>query len=156
VGVTLAVASVLTLAGRHAEEDVRAGVWGVAGGVGYGLSGVLFAVTGRAFTTGGVVEALAAWQTWAAVACGMTSFLLIQNAFAAGKLLAVEPGLTLANPLVATVWGLAVFNEQVRTGPGLVVAVAGAVLLSVGVVLIARSPVLEHHATARTTVRALR
>jgi drug/metabolite transporter (DMT)-like permease len=156
VGVTLAVAAVLTLAGRHAVGDARAELWGVAGGVGYGLSGVLFAVTGRAFTTGGVVEALAAWQTWAAVACGMTSFLLIQNAFAAGKLLAVEPGLTLSNPLVATVWGLAVFGETARTGPILLVAVAGAVLLSVGVVLIARSPVLEHHATAGAVVRPLR
>ena len=156
VGATLAVAAGLTLAGRRAEEDVRAGLWGVAGGVGYGLSGVLFAVTSRAFTTGGLVEALATWQTWAAVACGMASFLLIQNAFAAGKLLAVEPGLTLANPLVAMIWGLAVFGETTRTGVGLVVAVVGAVLLSVGVVLITRSPLLGHHAAARTTVRALR
>jgi drug/metabolite transporter (DMT)-like permease len=156
VGVTLAVAAVLTLAGRRAEEDVRAGLWGVAGGVGYGLSGVLFAVTGRALTTEGVVQALASWQTWAAVMCGVSSFLLIQNAFAAGKLLAVEPGLTLANPLVAMVWGLAVFGETARTGPVLVVAVVGAVLLTVGVVLITRSPLLNHHAAGRAAVRPLR
>ena len=155
VGVTLAVLAALTLAGRRAEEDVRAGLWGVAGGVGYGLSGVLFAVTGRSLAVDGIGTALTAWQTWAAVACGVTSFLLIQNAFAAGKLLAVEPGLTLANPLVAMVWGLAVFGETARTGPVLLVAVPGAVLLAVGVVLIARSPVLAHHALT-PAVRAVR
>jgi hypothetical protein len=58
--------------------------------------------------------------------------------------------------LIAITWGLAVFGETARSGPGPVVAAAGVVLLSVGVVFIARSPVLEHHATTRPAVRPLR
>lgn len=119
-----------------------------AAGAGYGLTGVLFAVAGRTLTTAGTGAALTTWQTYAAVVVAAGSFFLLQHALAAGKLVAVEPGLTLANPLVAVVWGLLVFGESAQIGLALIGTVAGAVLLVVGVVLLARSPVLENHTSS--------
>lgn len=80
-----------------------------------------------------------------ALATGTVSFYLLQNAMVAGRLVAVEPGLTLANPIVAVTWGLFVFGESGRTGPALVGTLAGGALLVGGVILLARSPVLENH-----------
>lgn len=83
------------------------------------------------------------WQTYAAIAVGLVSFYLLQNSLNSGLLVATEPGLTLANPLVAVIWGLVVFGEQARTGPWLIGSVAGAVLLVLGTLLLSRSPVLQ-------------
>lgn len=145
ITVVLAVMATLVVYGWRAEHDLRGGLLSAASGVGYGLTGVFFSVTGRTFGDDGVAAALTTWQTWAAVATGTVSFYLLQNAMAAGRLVAVEPGLTLANPIIAVTWGLLVFSETARTGPALVGTVAGGALLVVGVVLLARSPVLENH-----------
>ena len=49
----------------------------------------------------------------------MISYLaaLLENAYHAGPLAAAQPGITLADPLVATTWGGFVFGEHVPTGP---------------------------------------
>jgi hypothetical protein len=46
------------------------------------------------------------------------------------------------DPLVSILWGVLVFNELTRTGPWLVGATVGGVGVGVGVMLLARSPVL--------------
>jgi uncharacterized membrane protein len=145
IGLAVVIAAVLGLAcwAWRAEGELRAGLLGTAAGMGYGLTGVLFATAGQAASTGGPAAAIVTWQGWAAVCTGGASFYLLQNALAAGSLVAVEPGLTLANPLVAVVWGLVVFGETGRMGFALIGTVAGAVLLVVGVLLLVRSPVLS-------------
>ena len=145
VGVVVVVVAVLATAGWRAERDVRGGLLSAAAGAGYGLTGVFFSVTGRTLDADGPAAALGTWQTYGALAAGSLSFYLLQNALTAGKLVAVEPGLTLVNPLVAVTWGIVVFGEEVRPGPALVGTAIGGVLLVVGVVLLARSPVLENH-----------
>lgn len=149
LGVVVVLMALLVTAGWRAENDLRGGLLSAAAGAGYGLTGVLFSVAGRALSAVGLAGALTTWRTYAAVAAGSISFYLLQNALVAGKLVAVEPGLTLANPIVAVTWGLVVFGEQARGGAAVGSAIGG-VLLAVGVVLLARSPVLEnHHRDAR-------
>ena len=145
LGVVGVLMIVLVTAGWRAENDLRGGLLSAAAGVGYGLTGVLFSVAGKALGADGLAGALTTWQTYAAVAAGSISFYLLQNALVAGKLVAVEPGLTLANPIVAVTWGLVVFGEQARGGGAVVGSAIGGVLLASGVVLLARSPVLENH-----------
>jgi hypothetical protein len=129
--------------GRRDEKNVRAGLLGVTAGVGYSTA-ILFAVAGP---TAAPVTASAAllgcWQAYAAVVVGIASFSLLQQALHAGLLVVTAPGLTLANPLVAVVWGLLVFGEQTRTGLWLVAALGAAALLVLGTVQLARSPLVQ-------------
>jgi drug/metabolite transporter (DMT)-like permease len=129
-------------AGRLSGGNRRAALLGLAAGVGYGATATLLAAAG-ATTRDGLTAPLGAWQTYGALVVGMTAFALLQCSLNAGLLLATEPGLTLANPLVAIAWGVLVFGERVRTGPWLLGAAIGAVLLVAGTVLLSRSPVLE-------------
>ena len=76
------------------------------------------------------------------LAVGAGSFLLLQNALQAGRLLASQPGITLANPLLAAVWGIGLFHEHIHTGWSLLGTGTGAVLLTAGAVLLSRSPML--------------
>ena len=52
------------------------------------------------------------------------------------------------DPLVSILWGVLVFNELTRTGPWLVGATVGGIGVGLGVMLLARSPLL---ATTQTT-----
>lgn len=143
VAVVVAVVVALTVWGWRSQNDVRGGLLSAASGAGYGLTGVFFATAGAVLQDGGVPALLTSWPLWAAVVSGGVSFYLLQNALAAGNLVAVDPGVVLANPLVAVAWGLLVFEERARTGWALVGTVAGAALLVAGVVLLARSPALR-------------
>ncbi|MCE3555200.1 DMT family transporter [Pseudonocardia sp. RS11V-5] len=146
-GVLLAVMTGLAVAGWRTGGETRAALLGVASGVGYGLTGALFAGAGRRIAHLGPAAALTTWQTYAAVAAGLVSFYLLQNALAAGSLVAVEPGTTLTNPIVAVVWGVVVFGETTATGARLAGALGCAALIVVGVFVLARSPALQSHAT---------
>ncbi len=147
VGVALVLAAALALAwsGWRAQHDLRACLLATASGVGYGLTGVFFSTAAAALAAGGLPAVLATWQTWASAITGGAAFYLLQNALSAGRLVAVEPGVTLANPLVATTWGLVVFGEAARPGPALLGAGLGAALVAGGVVILAGSPALQNH-----------
>lgn len=149
VAVVLVVMVALTVAGWRAEHDLRAGLLATASGVGYGLTGVFFSTAAREFGDGGLAPVLMGWQAWASVVTGVASFYLLQNALAAGRLVAVEPGVTLANPLVATIWGLVVFGETTRGGPAVIGVGVGAALVAGGVVILGGSTVLQNHGPPR-------
>ena len=137
-------AALLVLAGWWSDADLRAGLLGAAAGIGYGLTAVLIAAAG-AVIVDDPGSALGIWQLYAAVATGLASFVTLQNGLASGLLVAVEPGLTLLNPIVGVSWGLVLFGEHARPGVWVVGALAGAVALAVGTVLLARSPLLRAH-----------
>lgn len=129
------------VAGRWARPVARTALAGIAAGAMTGLIAVLAkAVTAAAGR--GFVAVLATWQIWTLLVVGAAGFLLLQNALQAGRLVASQPGITLANPLVAVVWGVGVFQERVQTGWWLLGTGLGAVLLAGGVVLLSRSPLL--------------
>ena len=142
--VTIAVIATVLVAPRWTGAATRTALAGIAAGMTAGLVAVLVkpvtATVGRGW---GAV--LGAWQTWAVLAVGAAAFLLLQNALRAGPLVASQPGITLANPLTAAVWGVVVFHEQVRTGWWLAGAGLGAVLLAGGAVLLSGSPLLAGH-----------
>ena len=58
-------------------------------------------------------------------------------------MLASQPALTLTNPIVAAVFGVAVFGEHTRTGGWLVAAFLAAALIVGATALLARSPMLD-------------
>lgn len=137
----------LFLAGRAARNPAQqAALLGAACGLGYGLSAAYMKGMTDQFTSGGIVGALASWQLYASAVAGLVATWLLQNAYHAGRLAAAQPGITLVDPIVATIWGVLVFHEHVNTGLLLGLSVLPVLVLAAGVVLLSRSPAL--HATA--------
>lgn len=147
LAVTIAVIVLVLLAGARTSGVARPALAGVAAGMAAGLVAALVKpVTGSA--TRGLGAVVGTWQAWAALVAAGAAFLLLQNALRAGRLVASQPGITLANPLVAAAWGVVVFHEQVRTGWWLLGAALGGLMLVGGAVLLSRAPLLTGDSSA--------
>ena len=133
--VTVGVIGILAVVGYRKQDAGRPAYLGVATGVCFGFTAVLLA----AITAEGLGNLLTTWQTYALIVIGPAGFFLLQNALQGGRLVASQPGLTLANPLVALGWGVAVFGERVQSGGWIALALAGAAVIAVCTVLLARS-----------------
>ena len=140
-GATAAGVLLLVILGYRGRREHRAALLGVATGATFGLNSSMIAGVGAAVSRG---EGLfTTWQTYAVAVIGPLSFYLLQNALGAGNLIASQPGFTLTNPLVSVAWGLAVFGERGHTGIFLAGTTAGAILITAGSILLARSPLLD-------------
>ena len=137
---------------------------GIGAGIAFGLTGAFMKAMTESFHDG-IVGVLTTWQSYALAVCGVGAMYLMQNALHAGRLIAAQPGLTLADPAVAIMWGASVFHEHLRGGVWLAGGVISAGLLAWGVFMLARSPLLEgvaatdeHRARerAKTTDRRVR
>lgn len=147
LGVTVAAAAGILLASRWAGRVARTALAGIAAGMGAGLIAVVVKPV-TAAAGHGVGALVTTWQTWALILVSAAAFVLLQNALQAGRLVASQPGITLANPVVAVLWGVLVFHEQVRGGWWLLGAALGAVLLAVGAALLSGSPLLDGYQEA--------
>jgi len=141
LGVTVGVVVVLVGLGWRGVHEHRAAYLGIATGATFGLNSSLIAAIGASVAQGGSL--FTTWQTYGVAVVGPISFFLLQNALGAGNLVASQPGFTLGNPLVSVLWGLLVFGEQARGGAFLVGTAAGTLLIIIGSVLLARSPLLD-------------
>lgn len=144
LAVTVLVIVAVLVAGRRAGPALRTALCGIAAGVAAGLIAVLAKAVTSAFARG-LVAVLATWQTWVLLVVGGAAFFLLQNAMQAGRLVASQPGITLANPLAAMVWGVGLLHEQVRMGWWLLGAGVGVTLLAAGAVWLSGSRLLEGH-----------
>ena len=145
--VTAAGTVALLVVGHRRGGVTRTVLHGTAAGVATGLTAVLVkAVTPS--LAGGIVAVATTWQTWVLLGVSIAGFLLLQNAVQAGRLVASQPGITLANPIVAGLWGVGVLGEHVRGGVWLIGAALGAAVMAGGAVLLSRSPLLGGHTEA--------
>ncbi len=142
LGIGLVAVVALTLVGRARHGQPRAAALGLATGTLFGIVAALVAGVGAAWA-GGIPGLLTAWQTYAVIVLGPTSFFLLQSALQAGKLDASQPGFTLMNPLVGVLWGVFVFGEQPRAGAWLVGELASAAVIVAATLLLVRSPALQ-------------
>jgi drug/metabolite transporter (DMT)-like permease len=140
---TVALIAALVLLGRRRDGAAKSMLFGVATGATSGLIAVLTSAVLTAAAAGGIIGVFTTWWTYLLILTVPLGFLLLQNALHAGRLVASQPGITLANPLVAAVWGIGIFGEDVRTGAWLVGAAAGIALIATGVVLLSRSSLLQ-------------
>jgi drug/metabolite transporter (DMT)-like permease len=126
---TVAVIAGLVLLGRRRDGAAKAALMGVATGMASGLIAVLTNAVLTAAVGGGIRGVFTTWWTYLLILTVPVGFFLLQGALQAGRLVASQPGITLANPLVAAVWGIGIFGEHVRTGAWLIGALLGAVLI---------------------------
>ncbi len=145
--VTLTLIGGFVLVAHRYRYAHRAAYLGIASGLFFGFLAVLVAGV-TALLPAGAGAVLSAWQTYAVVVVGPASFFSLQATLRAGSLVASQPGLTLANPVVGIGWGVAVFGEHVRGGGWIVAEVAGFALIAGCTLLLARSPSLHGAAGA--------
>ncbi|MGH3402271.1 MAG: DMT family transporter [Streptosporangiaceae bacterium] len=146
---------VLFLAAKaHPSSTARAGLLGLASGFAYGLTAAFTKGMADQFNSGGVSGVLTSWQLYATVTAGITAAFLLQNAYQAGPLTASQPGITLVDPIVSTLWGVVVFGEQINHGVPLALAPLALLAVAGGVLALSHSPVLHLTQTGEDRTKA--
>jgi len=136
VAAALAVASGL---GRRsgASRGRRAAVLGAATGIAWGFMAAVIKEL-SSHLGGGPGAIFSAWSLYLLLAAGTVTMLLASHALAAGPLAASQPGFTILDPLAASLLGVFLFGEHIRTDTAalagetlaLAVVIAGAAALS--------------------------
>ncbi|MEV8005927.1 DMT family transporter [Streptomyces parvus] len=130
----------LILAALRTRGNARAALLGLAAACGYALTAALMKDAMANLDDGGVVALLASWQLYATAAAGVGALFLLQNALQAGSLVAVQPMLTLGDALISILYGVTLFDEELRTGWWLVPELVALALIAAGCVRLARTP----------------
>jgi drug/metabolite transporter (DMT)-like permease len=123
--------------GSGASRSRRAVVLGAATGISWGFMAAVI----KELSThlgGGPGAVLSTWSPYVLLAAGAATMLLASHALAAGPLAASQPGFTILDPLAASLLGVFLFGEHIRTGPwdlagqalALAIVIAGAAALS--------------------------
>ncbi|MEV7803185.1 DMT family transporter [Microbispora sp. NPDC088329] len=144
-GVTAGLLAGCVAAAIAADGPARAVLLGAAAGLGFAYTAVLMKRTVEDLPAG--VRTLAgSWSLYAMVAAGLCSLFLLQNALHSGPLVAVQPALTVTDPVASTAYGVAMFGEDIRTGPWVLPELSGMALILYGSVLLSRSAPIREQA----------
>jgi drug/metabolite transporter (DMT)-like permease len=156
-GATVGLIATLVIVAQRGHRIWRTACLGAAAGTSFGLTATLIKETTAQLSARGVTGVVTTWQTYGAIGMGILGIVLMQWALNSGTLLAAQPGFTLMDPLVSIFWGVLVYHEVTRGGLWLIPAIGCAIGLGVGVVLLARSPLLttlnEHDIRDETSAR---
>jgi drug/metabolite transporter (DMT)-like permease len=138
-GVVLAVLAVAFGLGARpgAPRSRRAALLGAATGVAWGFMAAVIKEL-SSHLGDGIGAIVSTWSLYVLVVAGAATMLLASHALAAGPLAASQPGFTILDPLAASLLGVFLFGEHIRTGTwdlagealALAVVGAGAVVLS--------------------------
>jgi drug/metabolite transporter (DMT)-like permease len=132
-------------AGHLRSGQARATLTGIGTGLVYGISDALTRRTVQIFDAHSFVGVLTSWPPYCLLAAALIAMWLMQNSFSAAPLRASLPGITAAEPVAGILLGVVVFGDVIRISPAmLAVQATGIVALVVGVIMVARAPVLSH------------
>jgi hypothetical protein len=140
IGVVLLALAVAFGLGRRpgASGTRRAAVLGAATGISWGfMAAVIKELSSHLGDGAGAI--FSGWSLYLLIAAGAATMLLASHALAAGPLAASQPGFTILDPLAASLLGMFLFGEHIRTGPA---DLAGEALALAAV--IAAAAVLSH------------
>lgn len=108
-----ALSRVRTHGGSAPSSGRRAALLGVSAGVAWGFVAAIVKEVG--FYAGqGWSGVFTSWSPYALAAAGAAGLFLASNAFQAGPLAASQPGLTVMEPLVASLLGVTLFGEDIH------------------------------------------
>ena len=136
--------TVLILAALRANGEPRAALLGLAAACGYALTAALMKDAVAALSQGPVAF-FETWQLYGVAIAGVGSLFLLQNALQAGTLVASQPMLTVGDALISITYGVLLFGEQLRLGWFLIPEIVALLLIVVGYIEIAKSPVAAAH-----------
>jgi drug/metabolite transporter (DMT)-like permease len=141
--VTLAVA-----VGMVAGSGLRGVALGIAAGLSFAYTAVLMKRTIDVLERN-PPAVLTTWSLYTMIATGLCSVFLLQNALQRSSLVAVQPALTVTDPVASTGYGVALFGEDIRTGPWVVPELVGIGVILLGSVLLSRSTAILAHDVIR-------
>ncbi|HKB20751.1 MAG TPA: DMT family transporter [Gaiellaceae bacterium] len=134
--VLAAICAGLLVYGRNGAPTKVAAVYGAVAGILFGLSAALTKPTVE-FLHQGVGEMLSHWQCYALAVAGVLGFVLQQVSLGTGRLAPSVATVSVANPVVSVLLGIAIFDERLsRPTWHVVVAVSSLVVALVGAVVI--------------------
>jgi drug/metabolite transporter (DMT)-like permease len=151
---TAVLASLLTVlaylpgrGGHTSSAGRKAALLGIAAAAGFGFVAAVVKELSTHLSQG-FSGVFLNWSPYVLLISGAASMFLASNAFQAGSLAASQPGLTIVDPLVASLLGVVLFGERIDHHPvaliGEVVAVA---VLVVSVVVLSRSPLVQEESS---------
>jgi drug/metabolite transporter (DMT)-like permease len=116
-GVVLAaLAGAFGLGNRpDASRSRRAAVLGAATGISWGFVAAVIKEL-SSHIGDGLGAVFSNWSLYVLLAAGAATMLLASHALAAGPLAASQPGFTILDPLAASLLGVFLFGEHIRTG----------------------------------------
>jgi drug/metabolite transporter (DMT)-like permease len=139
--IALAIIAVLCVvllgAGFRSEKASKAALVGVVAGILFGTSACLAKPTLEFLDDGGVSEVLSHWEFYGMAITGIAAFALQQVSLAEGFLATSVATVSVANPIVSVLVGIALFDERL-SDPGWhkVVAFAGMGVAAFGAIAI--------------------
>jgi drug/metabolite transporter (DMT)-like permease len=114
--VLLALAAAFGLGRRPGASGTRrAAVLGAATGISWGFMAAVIKEL-SSHLDNGIGAIFSSWSLYLLVAAGAATMLLASHALAAGPLAASQPGFTILDPLSASLLGVFLFGEHIRTG----------------------------------------
>ena len=137
LAVVVAVAAVTR---QHVQGPARATLFGLAGGMTFGVNAALTKVV--VHTLGrDPVSVFWHWELYGLAVLSLSGLVMVQSAFQAGSLAAALPALEVAEPVVATVVGLVILREHLHARDNIdrALIAAAALAMLVGLVSLARS-----------------
>lgn len=115
--VLVAVAAASTLGNRTGASPARrAALLGSATGIAWGFVAAIIKEL-SSYLGDGLGAVFSTWSLYLLVIVGASTMLLASHALAAGPLAASQPGFTILDPLSASLLGVFLFGEHIRTGP---------------------------------------
>jgi drug/metabolite transporter (DMT)-like permease len=140
-------------AGHRRSGPMRATLTGVGAGLVFGISDALTRRTVQILDAHSFHGLVTSWPPYCLVAAALIANWLMQNAFSAAPLNRSLPAITASEPLAGILLGIVVFGDTIDISVGmLAIQAAGIAALVIGVIMVARAPVLSHlrHAPARS------
>ena len=120
----------------------KAALLGVAAAVMFGFVAAVIKELSTHLSQG-LPGLLTTWSPYVLLLSGAAAMFLASNAFQAGSLAASQPGLTIVDPLVASVLGAALFGERLDVQPWAVTGeLVALITLVASVILLSRSPLV--------------
>ena len=149
--------------GSHPGTSRRAAVLGCATGIAWGfIAAVIKELSSH--LGDGLGAIYSTWSLYVLIAAGAATMLLASHALAAGPLAASQPGFTILDPLAASLLGVFLFGEHIRTNVldlaaealALALVIAGAAALSRSGLITGenRHPSREHQPTASSAANS--
>jgi drug/metabolite transporter (DMT)-like permease len=132
------ISGLLLLYGRHGTPERKAGTYGAAAGLLYGLSASLCKPTVEILDDDGLGAMLTSWELYAFAIAGILAFLIQQVSLGTGRLAPSVATTSVMNPIVSVIIGILLLDEtlseptwhKVVAWIGLGCALAGAVVIS--------------------------
>jgi drug/metabolite transporter (DMT)-like permease len=141
--VTIGLVALLLTVAYLATGAGRAAVLGVAAGLGFSFTAALMKQAVREVERPATL--LTTWTAYAMILAGLVSLFLLQNAFQSGPLVAVQPALTVADPVASIGYGVGLFGETIRLGAWSLLEISAVGLIVYGSALLSQSPPLRRH-----------